>query len=117
MNSPLLPTSGLSSPTRRTPSGTDPADELTTFVAELGASGRPMRIGARTAGPPPELLEQMAAAGRLQQQLRERGEEIRFAAREPGRQTAITLHDATGESARSVSIAEAFSLLAGEASE
>jgi hypothetical protein len=117
MNSPLLPTSGASGPARRTTSGRDSQEEFATLVAELGASGRPLTIGARTAGPPPELLEQMAAAGRLQEQLRERGEELRFAAQRSSGRPAIRLHDSVRDSSRSVSIAEAFTIAAGEPAE
>lgn len=116
MSSPLLPTSDPASITADGSSGTVPKDDFAALIAELGTSARPLTIGARTAGPPAELLEQMADAGRVHQQLRERGEELRFAAPEPGERVAIALHGADG-SARSVSALEACAIAAGETAE
>ncbi len=116
MSSPLLPTSDPASITPEGSSGAAPQDDFAVLIAELGTSARPLTIGARTAGPPPELLEQMADAGRLQQQLRERGEELRFSAPRPGERLSIVLHSADG-SARSISALEACAIAAGESAE
>lgn len=114
MNSPLLPTPGHVGPATRTSSANP--DDASAFAAELGAQ-RPLTIGARTAGPPSELLEQMSEAAGLQQQLRERGEELRFSKPGPGERVAITLHDTAAIAPRRVSVTEAFAIAAGETSE
>ena len=116
MSSPLLPTSDPSRSTTDGSAGTVPQDDFTTLIAELGTAARPLTIGARTAGPPPELLEQMADAGRFQQQLRDRGEELRFSLAGPGQRVSIVLHGADGSS-RSITALEACAIAAGETAE
>lgn len=116
MNSPLLPTSGPSGPATRNASGAASDADPTAFATELGAHHRPLTIGARTAGPPSELLEQMADAGRLQQQLRERGEELRFSDPDHG-ELSIVLHNSAAMLSRRLSVAEAFAIAAGESPE
>lgn len=116
MSSPLLPTSDPASITADASSGAAPQDDFAVLIAELGTSARPLTIGARTAGPPLELLEQMADAGRFQQQLRERGEELRFSHARPGKRVSIELRGADG-SARRISVLEACAIAAGETAE
>lgn len=116
MSSPLLPTSDPASITAEGSSGAVPQDDFAVLIAELGASARPLTIGARTAGPPPELLEQMADAGRFQQQLRERGEELRFSGPAAGERVSIVLRSADGRT-RSISALEACAIAAGETAE
>jgi hypothetical protein len=116
MNSPLLPRTGPSGPvTHKSPEAVS-EDDPTAFVTELGASHRPLTIGARTSGPPSELLEQIADAASLQQQLGERGEELRFSEREQGG-VSIALYDSIAMTSRNVSVGEAFAIAAGESPE
>ena len=116
MSSPLLPTSSPLGSSTRTPSGTS-REDLVAFISDLGAEGRTLAIGARIAGPPIDVLEQISGAAERHRQLRERGEELRFSALEPGTRLSIMFHDTAGGGAREVSAAEAFAIVAGDSAE
>jgi hypothetical protein len=107
MSSPIMPIRDPRAPSE--PMSAAPTD-APAFVAELAASERTLRIEATRSGPPPEVLEQMAAAGRIGEQMRERGQEVRFSLSESGR-VRVELDD--GAAVRTLSTVEAFDIAAG----
>lgn len=111
MSSPIMPIRGPRAPSEPTSSPPSDAINVAAFVAELAASERSLRIEAARSGPPPEVLEQMAAAGRIGEQMRERGAEVRFSFSETGR-VKVELDD--GDAVRTLSTAEVFDLAAGK---
>jgi hypothetical protein len=84
---------------------------MAAFVAELAASERSLTIEDHRGGPPPEVIEQMSTAGRIAEQMRERGREVRFSFSESGRVRAELCE---GGSARTLSTAEVFDIAAGK---
>jgi hypothetical protein len=112
MSSPIIPIRDPRVPAEPTSSAANDASSLTAFVAELVASERTLTIEAARSGPPPEVLEQMAAAGRIGEQMRERGAEVRFSFSEAGR-VKVELDD--GGAIRTLSTAEVFDIAAGKA--
>jgi hypothetical protein len=113
MSSPILPTKGPTGPSTMTPLAGGAAD-IGAFVAELASSDDTLALEASRGGPPPELLEQLRAAGVIEQQLREGGRQLRFTPAEPGGRTRIEIHDSDGTPVRSLSVAEALELAAGK---
>jgi hypothetical protein len=85
-------------------------------MSELSASDATLQIEASRGGPPPQVLEQMAAAGGVAEGLREAGYELRFAAPPPGARVAVELREIDGSRIRVVSLSEAFDIAAGKAS-
>ncbi|MGO9762988.1 MAG: hypothetical protein ACLP1Q_17185 [Solirubrobacteraceae bacterium] len=79
----------------------------------MAAGETKLALVASRGGPPPELLDQIAAAGRIEEQLRESGHQLRFTAADGGR-TTIELHDRDGNDVRILSTAEALELAAGK---
>ena len=112
MSSPILPAPGPSGRPDPMSIQTNPgAADLGACIAELaGDAGVP--IAARRSGPPPEVLEQMAAAGQVAELLRARGRRVRFAA-DAGRGITIELRDDHGALLRVLSPLEAVELAAG----
>lgn len=110
MSSPILP---IKAPTDM-PSVAASAEEIGALVSEIKASERPRAFVASRGGPPAELLDEVAAAGHIEQQLRERGYRLRFLAQPHGQRTRIELCDADGNIVKSISTAEAFELAAGK---
>jgi hypothetical protein len=109
MNSPILPTTGppdLSGSTSI--AATDAAD-----VSELAASEATLAPVARRGAPPQQVLDQIAAAGRIHERLRDSGQHLRFFAAAAGERARIELHDAHGGLVRILSAAEAIELAAG----
>jgi hypothetical protein len=123
MSSPIPPIHGPLGPEVATPSAPAHACKATTFRSELEASRsalagqadarspRAELLGAGT--PPPELLEEIAAASRTNEQLRASGRQVRFIQDGNG-QITIELQGAEGEMLRSLSIAEALDMAAGK---
>jgi hypothetical protein len=119
MSSPILPIEGnLSLSSTLSPSSTQtPADTSTeqigAFVAGLAAGESPLDVVASRGGPPPYVLEQVATAGAIHEELREGGQCVRFLTAGDGR-TSIELHDRDGNVLRGLSIGEVFDVAAGK---
>ena len=111
MSSPIMPIRDPRAPSKPMSAAPTDAPDMAAFVAELAASERSLRIEATRSGPPPEVLEQMAAAGRIGEQMRERGQDVRFSFSETGR-VKVELDD--GNALRTLSTAEVFDLAAGK---
>jgi hypothetical protein len=127
MTSQILPFSGALTPPGSSPntlSMGDITNDPATFEAELAASDRVLahEAGGAVAGaegvvdggvPPPEVLDQIAAAGRISRQLRESGHELRFSEGRGGRVT-VELSDREGNTVKSMSVSEALEIAAGK---
>jgi hypothetical protein len=114
MNSPILPISGPFGPASPRPSTTTGAADVAPFRAALAASGRAIAIEASRGGPPPEVLEEITRAGRIHDQLRVSGHELRFSAAAQDRRAEIELADSAGNHVRTLSVAEALDIAAGK---
>jgi len=114
MSSPILPITDLTGRPTDIRQGPTSADDLGAIVAALSRGEFPLTLIASRGGPPPELLEQIAAAGRIEQQLREDGHQLRFSRAASGERTKIELVDRDGNAMRSLSTAEALELAAGK---
>jgi hypothetical protein len=113
MSSPIMPIQGPVGPASPTSTRRVAGGDMNAFVAELTSSDRDLRIEAALNGPPPDVLDQIATAGRIHDQLRESGHEVRFSSDEDGR-PAIELHDRGGNTVRTMSIAEVLDVTAGK---
>ncbi len=136
MSSPILPVQGLSSPVIANPTEADPGTpgsdsvavgtstamgahagtgigDAGAFKAQLTAGVSALSIEAGRGGPPPEVLEQIAVAGRIGEQLREAGHELRFFAPSDGGRVRIEIHDRDGNALGTLSPAAALALAAG----
>jgi hypothetical protein len=113
MSSPIIPIEGPLDPHTTTTMVAADAERIGTFAAELAESETQLAVIARRGGPPPEVLDQIATAAAIEEQLRESGYQLRFAGADGGR-TRIELHDRDGNVVRSVSTAEALELAAGK---
>jgi hypothetical protein len=114
MSLPILPIQvpfGQSGPTGSTKE-VDPDANVEAFASELSASGRVLAIEAGRSGPPAEVLDQIAAAGRISEQLRENGTHLRFSTGRDQR-VAIELLDTRNNTVSKVSIAETLEIAAG----
>ena len=86
----------------------------TSFRSELEA-GRLEALGrAHSDAPPPEVLEEIAAAARTNEQLRASGRHVRFTEDEHSGRIGIELQGSEGKMLRELSIAEALDLAAGK---
>ncbi len=116
MTSPIMPFNGPSTPSgssHQTPFIRGNAGEPAAFESELAASDRVL-AGQDTGGtPPPEVLDQVAAAGRISREMRESGHELRFSEGQGGRVT-VELSDHKGKTVKSMSISEALEIAAGK---
>jgi hypothetical protein len=117
MNSPILPIKGHPD----LPRATDPADsdaaDIGAFVSELAASEATLAPSASRGAPPPQVLEEIAAAARIHERLRETGQYLRvFAAAASGERARIELHDGEGNAVKTLSMTEAIELAAGRRS-
>jgi hypothetical protein len=115
MSSPITPIEGPLDPHTVTTTAAD-AECIVTFAPELAAGETKLAIIASRGGPPPEVLDQIATAATIEEQLRESGRQLRFSATDGGR-TRIELHDGDGNVVRHVSTAEALELAAGRSLE
>jgi hypothetical protein len=83
------------------------------FVSELASSERSLAIEAAQGGSPPaEVLDQIAAAGRIEEQLRESGNQLRFSAGH-GPRVTIELLSTETNTVRAISAVEAIQIAAG----
>jgi hypothetical protein len=76
------------------------------------SEGPPGPIEAFRGGPPPEVLDQMALAGAVDEGLRESGRQLRFLPAGHGERTRIELHD-RDDGVRILSVAETVDIAAG----
>jgi hypothetical protein len=124
MTSQILPFNGPSTPSgssRKVPFTRGDRSEPTTFESELAASDRVLwsKAGGAAEGladggvPPTEVLDQIAAAGRISRQLGESGHELRFSEGEGGR-VKVELADSEGNTVKSMSVSEALEIAAGK---
>jgi hypothetical protein len=114
MSSPILPITDLSGYPTDTPQAPIAAEDIGGIVSALSAGEYPLTLIASRGGPPPELLEQIAVAGALEEQLRESGRQLRFTPLAGGERTRIELVDCDGNAMRTLSTAEALEMAAGK---
>jgi hypothetical protein len=114
MSSPILPITDLTGRPIDTPLSASNAEGIGVIVSALNAREYPPTLIASRGGPPPELLEQIAVAGAIEEQLRESGHQLRFSLAASGERTSIELIDRDGNATRSLSAAEALELAAGK---
>jgi hypothetical protein len=113
MSSPIMPIQGPADLSTATPADGSDAADFGTFVSELASSEAMLAPVASRGAPPQEVLDQIAAAGRIHERLRENGQHLRFIAAAPGGPTRIEIHDSEGNVVRTLSTTEAFELAAG----
>lgn len=114
MSSPILPITDLLGRPTDTPQATSTAEDIGVIVSALSAEEYPLPLIASRGGPPPELLEQIAIAGAIEEQLRESGRQLRFSLLTNGERTRIELVDRDGNAMRSLSTTEALEVAAGK---
>jgi hypothetical protein len=105
---PRLP-AGLSYPMSFMSDAEDPA----VFESDLSPSDRLLASQDGSGTPPPEVLDQVAAAGRISREMRENGRELRFSKGQEGRVT-VELSDREGKTLKSMLISEALEIAAGK---
>jgi hypothetical protein len=115
MTSPILPFSGPSSSAGSSypASFTSDAEDTAAFQSDLSASDRLLASQHGSGTPPPEVLDQVAAAGRISREMRESGHELRFSEGQGGRVT-VELSDREGKTVKSMLISEALEIAAGK---
>ncbi|HEY3971083.1 MAG TPA: hypothetical protein VGL79_06760 [Solirubrobacteraceae bacterium] len=115
MTSSILPFSGPSSsagllyPMSFMNDAGDPA----AFQSDLSAADRLLASQDGSGTPPPEVLDQVAAAGRISREMRESGHELRFSKGQGGRVT-VELADREGKTVKSMLISEALEIAVGK---
>ena len=114
MSSPILPMRGPAAPSRVTPPADSSAEDIGAFISDLVAGRTPLALAASRGGPPPDVLDQIAAAGRIEERLRQDGHQLRFSPTARGGRTTIEIHDREGNAVRTLSTAEALDLAAGK---
>jgi hypothetical protein len=87
--------------------------DVGTFIEQLAAGVSALEIDASRVGPPPEVLDQVAVAGRIGEQLREAGHELRFFPSSEGGRVRIEVHDRDGNTLGTLSPTAALELAAG----
>ena len=116
MTSQIMPFNGPSTPTgssRKMPFTRGNTVEPGAFESELAASDRVLASQDDSGTPPPEVLDQVAAAGRICREMSESGHELRFSGGQGGRVT-VELSDRKGKTVKSISISEALEIAAGK---
>jgi hypothetical protein len=113
MNSPIMPTTGPPELSIVTSSAGSDAADVSTFVSELAASEATFTPIASRGAPPPQVLDEIAAAGKLHEQLYESGHHLRFFAAAEGARARLEIHDGDGNLVRTASMTEAVELAAG----
>ncbi|HEY5288071.1 MAG TPA: hypothetical protein VIJ50_13295 [Solirubrobacteraceae bacterium] len=113
MTSPILPFNGPSSLAGFNPTSTSrDADGSDTFQPGHSAGERLLASQDGSGTPPPEVLDQVAAAGRISREMRESGHELRFSDGAGGRVT-VELSDREGKTVKNMLISEALEIAAG----
>lgn len=123
MSSPILPVHGPSGPnpaSSNAPSSAradGPADtgigDVGAFIDQLAAGVSALSVHDGRGGPPAEVHDQILAAGRIGEQLREAGHELRFFPAAGGGRVRIEVHDRDGNKLATLSPAAALELAAG----
>jgi hypothetical protein len=113
MSSPILPTEGPLDLTRSTSCADSDMTDVTQLVSELTTREATHTPVASRGAPPPQVLDQIAAAGRIHEQLRDRGQHLRFFAAAAGERARIELHDGDGGLVATLSVTEAIELATG----
>lgn len=88
-------------------------DDTAAFQPDLSAADRLLASQDGSGTPPPEVLDQVAAAGRISREMRESGHELRFSKGKGGRVT-VELEDRENKTVKSMSISEALEIAAGK---
>jgi hypothetical protein len=109
MNSPIMPITGPLDLAVATSS----ADDLNVLVSELTEREATLAPLASRGAPPPQVLDQIALAGGIHEQLRESGRHVRFFAAAAGERARLEIRDDDGNLMRTVSMTEAVELAAG----
>jgi hypothetical protein len=114
MTSPILPFNGPSSSAglSHSMSFMSDAGDPAASQPDLSPSDRLLAGQDGSGTPPPEVLDQVAAAGRISREMRESGHELRFSEGRGGR-ISVELSDRKGKTVKSMSISEALELAAG----
>jgi len=112
MSSPLLPIEGHLSPSTTDTQADTSTEDTGSFIAGLTPGATPLDVVASRGGPPPYVFDQIAAAGRIEEELREAGHQVRFLTADDGH-TRIELEDRDGNAVRALSVAEVLELAAG----
>jgi hypothetical protein len=89
------------------------ADDTTAFQSDLSTADRLLASQDGSGTPPPEVLDQVAAAGRISREMRESGHELRFSKGKGGRVT-VELEDRESKTVKSMLISEALEIAAGK---
>jgi hypothetical protein len=113
MSSPIIPIEGLSDLPTVTSSADGSVEYVGAFASELATGGSTLALVAGRGGPPAEVLDQIALAASIEEQLRENGRQLRFLAAQDGR-TRIEIHDREGDVVGTLSTAEALEVAAGK---
>jgi len=113
MSSPIMPIQGPADLSTVTPAADSDVADFSTFVSELACSEALHAPVATRGAPPQDVLDQIAAAGRIHERLCESGQQLHFIAAVPGAPTRIEIHDSEGNVVRTLSTTEAFELAAG----
>jgi hypothetical protein len=112
MSSPIMPISDpLGSSTDM--SSSDGA-AVAVYASDLTLEETAPALVVSRGGPPPEVLDRIAAASRIEAQLREDGQHVCFFAAGQGGGTEIEIRDRDGNVVRALSIAETIQLACGE---
>jgi hypothetical protein len=113
MSSPILPIQGAPDLPTATASAAGDAADISAFVSELAASEAMLAPVVSRGAPPPRVFDQIAAADRIHEWLRENGHQLRFSAAAPGERTRVELCDGEGNAVKTLSVIEAFELASG----
>jgi hypothetical protein len=114
MSSPILPVQGpVAQPTNTTAHVSTEIGDVGSFSDELAGGVSALNIDAARGGPPPEVLDQIAAAAAVADELRDNGYQMRFFPGAPGERVRIELHDADGQAVSTLSCAEAIEMASG----
>ncbi len=108
MSSPVSPITGPSDPPAATrPPAGGSVDDV--FAAELDAAH-----SKGHAAPPPQVLDEVAHAAEVYDDLRREGHVLAFMPTGPGEAPTIELRDLRGNTVRTLTPAEAFAIAAGQ---
>ncbi|MFZ1924895.1 MAG: hypothetical protein WAU42_02010 [Solirubrobacteraceae bacterium] len=92
---------------------TGDAGDTAAFQSDVSASDRLLASQDGSGTPPPEVLDQVAAAGRISREMRESGHELRFSKGQGGRVT-VEFEDRESKTVKSMLISEALEIAAGK---
>jgi hypothetical protein len=112
MSSPIISIEDLSDlPTAMLSAGVS-VEHVNVFATAIAQGEATLALIAGRSGPPPEVRTQIAAAARIEEQLRESGRQLRFSLAEGGR-TLIEVCDHDGNPVGCLSAADALEVAAG----